>query len=145
MATFGDALLPIATKVVTAVNGMAGRLSAFVAEHKPAIEGFANRVGEVFATLGIIWRNWGLILQEVGVRARQWALNVVERLAWLMDNAGEFLAWFGRNWTQLFVDAFNATLAVFKNMATNIANAWDRSGPTSRTRRKASISTGRRS
>ena len=84
---------------------------------------------EAFTAIGVVFRNWRLIVSEATIRARQYILNAGEAMAWLGSAAGELLAWFGNNWSRLFYDIFNAAYTVVRNFVTNVVNGiqslWD--------------------
>ena len=74
------------------------------------------------STISVVYRNWGLIAERTGVMVMGWITNAGETFSWLGDVIGTFLDWFGSNWKNIFVDAFNIVGTLLGNLAKNFAD-----------------------
>lgn len=77
---------------------------------------------EVFDTITFTLRNWGAIVEAVGVQVGGKLVNIGEGFNWLMETAGAFLGWFGNNFSRIFIDAFNAVATSMANLGDNFLN-----------------------
>lgn len=74
------------------------------------LQWLADLFDAVIGGISFGMRHWDQITQVVALEIGAALENVGIVMEWLMSTAGELLDWFGRNWSQVFVDAFNATL-----------------------------------
>jgi hypothetical protein len=97
----------------------------------PAVQGAIQGLGGAFTWLRetvaaavevvtVRWENFGSVAEIVGITAVGYVRNIGEILGWLGATAQAFLGWLGANWTNVFIDAFNATVGAASNFYTNI-------------------------
>jgi len=105
--SIGEQLLPAANKLVSLFNEMAaGGTSAFT-NLSTAFGGFSINFTETIETLGIVYRNWGDIVERTGVMIGGWLTNVGEVAVYLKD---------------VFVDAFSAIMHAGSKLGDNLGS-----------------------
>lgn len=84
---------------------------------------FAGAVSYAFIMGEYVMKNWQTVVELAIASAllsiTTWA-NDVEYF--LTESVPKYLDWFGRNWTNIFMDIFNGTVAIFSNLGTNLKN-----------------------
>jgi len=75
---------------------------------------------DVFDGIGIIFRNWGLIGEMVGVRVLERYINIGEGLQWLMGVAKTFGEYLSNNWVSMIRDAVNGAWTILSNFGDNV-------------------------
>ena len=73
-----------------------------------------------FTTLAAVFRNWGAIVADTGIRINQFGTDFMAVCSWLGKSAMSFGSWFIANFPALFHDAFANALTLAKNLATNV-------------------------
>lgn len=123
LTNLGDALgtvvLPAATEFLRLLNQIASGLSSAATGGTSAFQGFLDVFRNVMDTAGVIYRNWGAIVQRTGVMIGGYLVNFAERVTWIKDTVAAFLSWFGTNWRTIFADTFNATMTALSNLGKN--------------------------
>jgi hypothetical protein len=71
-------------------------------------------------TIIIGLRNWADITEIISLQIAEKWMNIAESIHWFQDSAGEMLNWFGRNFPEVFRDAFAVAWAFASNALTNI-------------------------
>jgi hypothetical protein len=125
-----------AGEVVAAASGLAVNLAAefgFTGTAAEALGGtwqwLKRQAGEVFEGIGIIWRNWSLIGEYVGLVVTEKMINIGEAFTWLIGAAATVGNYLATNWVALIKDAAGAAWSILANLAVNIKNlfiaAWE--------------------
>jgi hypothetical protein len=116
----GTALGPAIQAVIDLANDMLGSLKGNFGAVKETLAGWAEWAAGWAKTIGVIWRNAGDMFEIVKIQAKGMVYNAIAYLGSFADYAGKLGEWFGRNWFNLIRDAFNATIAIFKNFGENV-------------------------
>jgi hypothetical protein len=87
-------------------------------------------VADSIAFIGAAFENWQDALRAVILKLVLNYTSAFEDMKWWMTSAlPEYLAWFGRNWSEIFTDIGNFVATVTKNMYDNLvnffANVWN--------------------
>lgn len=115
----GASLIPAATTFLQLLNEIAVNMTTTAEKGGGAWTAFTAGVKSAVETAGVIYRNWGSIVERTGVMIGGWITNMVERFTWLKDTIAAFLGWFGTNWRSIFADAFNAITTALGNLGKN--------------------------
>jgi hypothetical protein len=121
-AQIGESLLPAFTEFVNLMNQVALDFSTNFDGMKDKLGGFVDFVRGGIGALGVIYRNWGLMLERTGRVAVGWYTNLGEAVMWLGGVVGSFLDWFSSNWKAIFVDAFEVVSTLLINLGQNFGN-----------------------
>lgn len=128
-AAIGQSMLPILKSLGSVFGEIAVSIRGNVEENQGTMAGWQAAVVGAIDTVGVIWRNLGLIWEQTQIRITEKVINIQEIISWFGGVAKQLLDWFGANWPQVFYDAFNAAWTVAQNSLTNIANlageTWD--------------------
>lgn len=125
----GTTMLPAFTDLITIVNDTLDTFTSDFGKMQSVMSTFVGYIKTAIGTIGVIYRNWGLIVERTGIMIGGAWVNLQETIAWLGQSIKVFLNWFATNWQSIFLDAFNGTLAALTNLAKNFKNfgkaAWD--------------------
>lgn len=97
-------------------------ITSFAATAKSALESYMQWLRNVSDGMKAIRHNWPLILEEVVVRVKQFGTDSVAVFGWLGMSVAKFLAWFGREWPNVFRDAFVGAMTAATNWGKNLAD-----------------------
>lgn len=115
-----DWLTPAITSVIDAVVQWSETIWGYI---KPALDWLVDAAVVAFTAVQVACENWrdllvaDLLIIELAF-VKSW--NVI--VYWLTEVVPEYLAWFGRNWRQVFTDLANFTSTVVTNMFSNLVN-----------------------
>jgi len=119
MTTIYSLIIDPLMAVVTWVSG------TFASIFGGSFSSIMMTVSKAFWTIEYAVKNWQATLELAAIGS---ALQIVRFGAivqhWFTVALPAYLAWFGRNWTNLFVDLFNGTKTIFTNLGTNITNVF---------------------
>ena len=105
-AMIGQKILPAFEDFQALINQV---LIDFTTSHdgmESKLQQFAAFVKETVATLGVIYRNWSLIVQYVGIEVAGVTTNIGEVLEHTKDFYKGFADWLSNNWLTLILDVF---------------------------------------
>lgn len=109
---------------VTIVLGIVGeelnKAGSTVSFFQGIWDGFVGFIQSSIATIGVIMRNFSTFWEMAGLVVQERTANILEAVEWFVGAAGQYLEWFGNNWVQLLTDAFNASITIVKNFASNV-------------------------
>jgi hypothetical protein len=120
LATFGAAVVPIWTAVLDAASSALSGINGWLNASKDGITTWATTIGEYVGGIGVLFRNWGLTIEMVGLTFQEKILNMQEIVAWFVGSASQYVEAYASNWTAAITDAMNFTWAIFSNTFTNI-------------------------
>lgn len=108
-------------------NFIGGEWNSSITDTFNGIVGF---IVDALLTLEYAITHWKDVLWLAAVGATLGVVTFANQVIhWFTVALPEYLAWFGRNWREIFTDIFNFTTTVFSNMWTNITSffteLWD--------------------
>lgn len=84
---------------------------------------FRDRMKWMMRVVEFGFKNWESIAAWTFTAISYRAVQFFNTIKWFFTNTmPEALSWFGRNWKEVFIDAFNMTKAIFVNLGKNIWN-----------------------
>jgi hypothetical protein len=116
----GTVFLPAMQVGLRAANEFVQLLTKGFASAKGSWESFAANVAAGFDTIGVVFRNFPLVVDIVVLKFREMSLNAIAYIGVIPQNLAIIAGYIAGNWRQLITDAVNAVGAVFKNLGTNL-------------------------
>jgi hypothetical protein len=103
----GTALLPAFNEFIVLLNEMAGDLADAFGDTTSRVAGFVDGLRSALETASFVYRNFGDIVELAQIGIAEKVANVGETFRFLQETAAAFLDWFGANWSNIFLDAFD--------------------------------------
>lgn len=120
--SIGTTMLPAFTSFVGLINEVGGDLAKWVAASEGTFGGFFASIKGGIETAGVIYRNWGDIVERTGVMVGGNLQNMGEYFVHLGDTIKTFLDWFSTNFPKIIADTINVAGASFSNLSEMISD-----------------------
>lgn len=86
-----------------------------------AVNWVKETISSTVAGGAMIFRNFGDVLEIVGLKFYEFGMNAVAVASTIPENLGRVGNWIANNWRELIGDGLNAVWAIFQNLDHNIA------------------------
>lgn len=119
-AELGGALAPAVQGFLGLLEDLGEQFGWVWSSALGGIQAVSSGVSEMFATAGVILRNFGDFWEIAGLKAYELGLNIAEVGAAIMENLARIGSWIGSNWREMIADGLNAIWSIFQNLGHNI-------------------------
>lgn len=111
----------VAPAIASAVEWLAELWSSMSEQAQPILSSLADGLIAAFTGMQVAIEEWSNLARlAIYGFTLAWVKQLEIVKHWLTTVIPDLLAWFGRNWVQVFTDLANATAAIFTNMWDNI-------------------------
>lgn len=120
--TIGTALMPAFTSLLNLLNEVASNMVTAAEQSSGAWTSFVSGLKSAIEAAGVIYRNWGDIVENTKARIAESMMSIVERVVWVGKVITTTFQWSMDNAATIFLDAIEAIKTALSNLGSNFMN-----------------------